>query len=249
MSPARKGTDTLIRAFGSVRGAARLLVHTQVPLEGEFPELAGEIRALVAEGRLEVVVGTVGAPGLYHRGDVYVYPSRLEGIGLTIAEALACGLPVIVLDQPPMNEFVDRDGSWGALVPVARQYARIDGYYWPQCSVEPRALAVAMQSFVDSADLMSERKRQARAYAESALNWKDRGPEVSRIFVETHILSGARDACARASAFEYGRWGGRLDLWISAPALVRIGLGARSFARSMVRPLRMLARMLLRRRA
>ena len=31
-------------------------------------------------------------------GDVFVYPSRLEGIGLCVPEALACGLPVITTD-------------------------------------------------------------------------------------------------------------------------------------------------------
>ena len=67
--------------------------------------------------RIEFIEKTVSAPGLYFRGDVYLYPTRLEGIGLTICEALASGLPVITTNDAPMNEFVI-DGETGYLVDV-----------------------------------------------------------------------------------------------------------------------------------
>jgi glycosyltransferase involved in cell wall biosynthesis len=40
-------------------------------------------------------------PGVYHKGDVFVAPTKGEGFGITIAEAMGCGLPVIV----PFNLF------------------------------------------------------------------------------------------------------------------------------------------------
>jgi len=135
---------------------------------------------LVKEKRLRVITETVPAPGLYHLGDVYVYPSRLDGIGLTVPEALACGLPVITCDQPPMNEFVN--SSNGRLVPVQRLYPRRDGYYWVQCEIDEGMLCREMQYFVDDPTRVLDLKRSARVYAEEKLDWKRNSAGLPEIF-------------------------------------------------------------------
>ena len=106
-SPERKGSDLVLDAFSRLSGPARLVIHSQAKLSKCFPEKAAFIESLRNKGKLDLYEQTVSAPGLYHLGDVYVYPSRLEGIGLTITEAFSCGLPVITCDNPPMNEFVN----------------------------------------------------------------------------------------------------------------------------------------------
>ncbi len=169
MNPPRKGTDLTLRAFAKVTGPARLVIHTQISLTGCLPELAELISRLESEGRLTIHEGSAPAPGLYRLGDVYVYPSRLDGIGLTMAEALACGLPVIASDNPPMNEFVDE--SNGALVPVTDFSVRGDGYYWPQCTVDIDGLAEAMASYVLKLEGLADARRRARDYAEKHLDW------------------------------------------------------------------------------
>jgi len=52
---------------------------------------------------------------LYHSCDIYVHSALSEGFSLTIAEALACGKPVIAINAMPMNEHV-KDGYNGLLV-------------------------------------------------------------------------------------------------------------------------------------
>jgi len=180
MNPRRKGTDLVLRAFSKVSGPARLVLHAQLDLRRAMPHLRGTMSRLAGEKRLRVITQTVSPPGLYSLGDVYVYPSRLDGIGLTIAEAMACGLPVITCAHPPMNEFVN--SSNGRLVPVKKLYRRRDGYYWEQCEVDVAALSREMQCFIDDVTRLTRMKRSARAYAEDKLNWKHNGAGLSGIF-------------------------------------------------------------------
>jgi glycosyltransferase involved in cell wall biosynthesis len=179
----RKGTDLLIEAFQQVRGPARLVIHSQVPAS-----VYGTAAALLAQDpRIEFIEGTAAAPGLYDRGDVYVYPARLDGIGLTMAEALACGLPVIATDVPPCSEFVI-PGRSGWLVPVARSRRREDDYYWPETECDTDALAAIMQRCVDERDQRSQWRRQARGYAEEHLDWRKNSQGLA---AEVHRLLAA----------------------------------------------------------
>jgi len=169
LSPIRKGTDLILEAFSALSSPARLVIHSQGPLAERIPNQA-TLKKLIEDGRLTLNEQTVTAPGLYHLGDVYVYPSRLEGIGLTIAEALACGLPVITTDNPPMNEFVNHNLT-GRLASVSRHIARSDGYYWPQSIVDLGSLIEQMTFYVEQADNLPTFKQQAREYAVHYLDW------------------------------------------------------------------------------
>jgi len=247
MNPKRKGTEETIRAFTDVRGPAKLVVHAQVSLRSEFPGLAGVIDSMSRDGRLQIIESTVSAPGLYHLGDVYVYPSRLDGIGLTIAEALACGLPVIIPDQPPMNEFVKPGEDHCTLLPVARQYARADGYYWPQCRIDLNDLTQAMQAHVDSRSTLRNRKEAARRHACRELDWSSRREAVLSAFRGSRILTSDRkkEALEIVVKYEYSRIGGELDMWMKYPRLYRAVLRTSSALRSTRKPFSRFVRRML----
>jgi len=108
----RKDLPTLVRAFAALAGE---LPHTLV-LAG----LAGWGAGALAEAvRSSGVAGRVRLPGyvpeadkaaLFTGADLFVYPSRYEGFGLPVLEAMACGVPVVTTTGGSLPE-VAGDGA------------------------------------------------------------------------------------------------------------------------------------------
>lgn len=183
MSGYRKGTDQLLKAYLKSNQKCKLVLHTQRPLENQFPELVESMNILQSKGKLELITGTVTAPGLYYKGDIYIYPSRLEGIGLTIAEALSSGLACIVPDNGPMNEFLD--STCGFVVPIKKYFCREDGYYWPMCEVDTDALASIIDKCSDNREIVKSMKLHARDYAIENLSQEINFKKLLNIVIDT----------------------------------------------------------------
>jgi len=64
-------------------------------------------------------------PGWYREADLFVSPSHVDGTSVSLLEALASGLPVIVSDIPGNKEWVE-DGINGWLFPDGNSSALAD---------------------------------------------------------------------------------------------------------------------------
>jgi glycosyltransferase involved in cell wall biosynthesis len=191
----RRGAGQVMSAFRRVAGDCRLLVYSQVGLS-DCPRDWQD--AVLADPRIVFRVGTFD-PFPYGEGDVYVYPSRLDGIGLTLPEALSSGLPAITTGSPPMNEFV-RHGENGLLVAVKEHRAIPDGYYWPESICDEEALSEAMRQYLCDPQKVVIHGSRARALAEQELDWErnaaDLGAWIARQQQRTVDLTALSRRCA-----------------------------------------------------
>lgn len=102
----REGLMRLYAAF--VAGRAANGPPPPLWLVGPAPDAALQQRmdAVPPAGRIEFHVGlsneTLAA--MYSLADAFVFPSLAEGFGWPIAEALACGCPVLTTGEAPMTE-------------------------------------------------------------------------------------------------------------------------------------------------
>ena len=90
-----KGFDLLIEALPPLAAAmptARLLVIGDGPLRGEFERRA---EALGMGPRLTITGARTDVPAVLTAADVLAAPSRNEGMGRAIVEAMALGIPVV----------------------------------------------------------------------------------------------------------------------------------------------------------
>ena len=95
----RKNLETLLEAMPLVRRAHPDLRLAVVGAPGwQGPSLDAE--SVVPLGYL----GDQELAALYRGAEAFVYPSRFEGFGMPVVEAMACGTPVVASAHPSLDE-------------------------------------------------------------------------------------------------------------------------------------------------
>ena len=108
-----KGVDRLVRAWKLVAREGWELV-----IAGPDCGMLEELKQIVAEKKLPRVsfVGEINGHAKYEflaSGDIYVLPSDTENFGVTVAEALASGTPVVASQGTPWQGLErERCGRW-----------------------------------------------------------------------------------------------------------------------------------------
>lgn len=123
----QKGQSTLVRATDLLRSRG---LDPLVLIAGRDGGESAALSDLVAELDLGDRVRFVGhvdeVPDLLCAADVFVFPSRFEGLGGSVLEAMALEVPVVATDVPAVAEVLD-GGRLGVLVPVDDAAALADG--------------------------------------------------------------------------------------------------------------------------
>jgi len=113
----KKGCDLLIDAFARIaRDDARLHLVMAGP---EQPGLGATLRARAAElGIADRIswTGMIGGDlkwGAFYAAEVFCLPSHQENFGVAVAEALACGTPVVISNKVNIWREIEADaGGW-----------------------------------------------------------------------------------------------------------------------------------------
>jgi glycosyltransferase involved in cell wall biosynthesis len=107
----QKGLDVLLRAAALMR---QRVPELAVVVLGEGP-MRAQLEALVAQLDL---ASTVLMPGAsfdvadhFAMADAFAFPSRFEGFGMALAEAMTAGLPCVTTALPPVLEFLEPERS------------------------------------------------------------------------------------------------------------------------------------------
>ena len=110
----RKNLPLLLETWAAVTARhpdARLLIAGGGPLLGSLRALA-ESKRLHGSVRFTGYVPEAEKSDVYNLADVFLFPSAMEGFGLTVAEAMASGLAVVASNRGSIPEVV-ADGESG----------------------------------------------------------------------------------------------------------------------------------------
>ena len=114
----RKNMDKLIRAFAGLPEEVRsryqlVLVCRLSPLERNHFEVLGRGLGLSSHQLyLTGLVSDTTLVHLYRSAALVVFPSLYEGYGLPVAEAMACGAPVVASGNSALAELVDPEATF-----------------------------------------------------------------------------------------------------------------------------------------
>jgi len=134
-----KNTEGVVALYGAYASQRMASGQPVLPLWMISPAPSASVQALLdalpSEAKVRFFHGldTDAIEALYSLASVLLFPSHAEGFGWPIAEALACGCPVITTDEAPMTEvggphahYLPRwSGSAAEIAPWADKGARV----------------------------------------------------------------------------------------------------------------------------
>jgi glycosyltransferase involved in cell wall biosynthesis len=167
---ARKNPHCLVEAFAAAFSKHdRVRLVLKVSNADTDPEFSRYLAALVERDArclvLRQTMGTDELAGLFRAADCYVSPHRAEGFGLSVAEAMALGLPVIATDYGGTVDFMTEKVGFPLryrLVEVDREhgpYAK--GAIWADPSREH--LQELLRTVVENPRAAAAKGQKARA--------------------------------------------------------------------------------------
>jgi phosphatidylinositol alpha-1,6-mannosyltransferase len=166
-----KGVDTALTALSRLRDRFADLRYAVVGTGEELESLEALAGRLGVGDRVRFLteVPDRDLPAIYNCAEVYLGVSRLmeqrvEGFGISIAEASACGIPVVAGRSGGIPEAV-RDGETGLLVDAE----------------SPEAVGHAVGVLLDDAPLRARLGAAGRRSVESYYNWDRVAGDLARI--------------------------------------------------------------------
>ena len=148
--------DLFLRALPQVikeRPDTRALIVGDGPAETELRDLADRLE-LSDYVHFSGLVPNEELPMYLNAADVYVTTSLSDGTSLSLLEAMACGLPVVVPDLPAYREWIE-NGVNGFIVPPR----------------DPKAIADKLLALLQNGDLARQMGKRNLELARQKADW------------------------------------------------------------------------------
>jgi D-inositol-3-phosphate glycosyltransferase len=152
---AKKGLDTALAAAAAGLGRFELVVAGPGRLQPEGGAGVKVLGPLPAERVAE----------LYRAADALLLPSRGEGFPVTVQEAMASGLPVVMTNDPSYARYLNGAGKGVRLVPAA-----------------PDAIARALVSLVGDREAWATAAKDVLDHACAAFTWEQAAERHERLY-------------------------------------------------------------------
>jgi GT2 family glycosyltransferase/glycosyltransferase involved in cell wall biosynthesis len=178
----RKAPELLMRTFNATfrRGEPVVLV-CKIMSRFRTDDVPNEIRALQLDengGRIHLIYNRELPHGqlaaLYRSADCFVSPSRGEGWGMPLLEAMACGLPAIATDWGGHTAILQADDGYPlrirGTVPADAANPYYAGFSWADPDAEH--LGQLMRHVYENREEAKGRGVRAAARVRATLSWK-----------------------------------------------------------------------------
>jgi glycosyltransferase involved in cell wall biosynthesis len=176
---ARKGIDVLIEAylctFRSDEGV-ELVVKTFPNPDNILASVLAEKHERLANAPPIIVIDRYCDDeqllGLYRSADMVAAPSRGEGFGLPLAEAMRLDIPVVTTNYSGQLDFCRPDTAWLVDYHMSASRAHVAGSFslWAEPSVEH--LGAQMRAVLDHPDEARSRSEQAQRLLAAHFTWR-----------------------------------------------------------------------------
>lgn len=150
-----KGLLPLVEAWDRLRPAGWRVIIAGPDEAGHRREVVASLRQKGLESAFEFVGAVDGEAktALYRSADLFVLPTFSENFGVVVAEALACGVPVITTKGAPWQGLETHQCGW-----------------WIDIGVDPLVEALRQATSAPS-DVLQSMGARGRVYAENSFGW------------------------------------------------------------------------------
>ena len=172
----KKGVEVLIEAFASVVGEERFKDWKLLIAGAGDEEYIRSLRALISRRAMDQSIEFLGwldgkaKVAALCNASLFVLPSHQENFGISVVEAMSCGVPVMVSPQVNLAAAIEKTGS-GWVV-----------------SVDRTSMKTALEQIIESSEERERRGEIARRFS-SELSWENAATLLKQLYVKALVTN------------------------------------------------------------
>lgn len=172
----KNAVDDVIRALTFLPDNVRFKIYGSGPDEEKLKQLT---RELGVEARTEFMghVDHAELPRAFAECNIFIRPSRSEGMGNSFIEAMAAGLPVIATQEGGITDFLFD----------AKRNPDKETTGWAVDKNSPEQIAEAMKEIIANPDVVARVKANALALVKEKYDWNLIAKQMRSLFVTLGI--------------------------------------------------------------